>query len=284
MHNIAHSPYTVCPSSSPHFDRSTQTKKPCLLIIQCDSGHINGDLIACARYRIYDMRAKALLNRSTCSVMTHVVFIIHLPVHVAHSTFVGFQGAPWISCHIDRLRRSDKNAFTLEVAQEASVSQLFYSGLEFPGFERQTSEVSSNMETVPFERMTSVEAMLEEAVEDAEVEEMDERELVEEITDSDESDLSAGFGEEAVESSESDEMHRERSVRSTESSSVSLGTNTFSDVYTQCVRLNSCIQSAVSRLQDTTIDKQRAAERVRLLIQVIPSNPTFPLGIIHRPT
>ena len=57
-----------------------------------------------------------------------------------------------------------------------------------------------------------------------------------------------------------------------------LGTRPFSDVHTQCVRLNSCIQAAASRLQDFSQNNQSAAERVRLLIQVIPRKPTFPLG------
>lgn len=34
-------------------------------MIQCDSGHLNGDLIACARHRIYDLRAKADENQTT---------------------------------------------------------------------------------------------------------------------------------------------------------------------------------------------------------------------------
>ena len=61
-------------------------------------------------------------------------------------------------------------------------------------------------------------------------------------------------------------------------SAAPLGTRPFSDEHTQCVRLNSCIQAAASRLQDFSQNNQSAAERVRLLIQVIPRKPTFPLG------
>ena len=76
----------------------------CLVIIQCDSGHLNGDLIACARYRIYDLNA-----RIDEGLITHVLFIIHLPQQVASSSFVGFQGDPWISAHIDDLRPPSDN-------------------------------------------------------------------------------------------------------------------------------------------------------------------------------
>ena len=245
------------------------------------------------------MRTKAVLNRSRFSVITHVVFIIHLPVQVANSTFVGFQGDPWVSCHIDQLRPSDKNAFTLEVAQGVSVSQLFYGGLEYAGPERQTSEISSNMEDLAFERLSSVEEGLEEAIFEGNKEIRENIHLREQLgqkedrlkivdiegeTDSNESNSSTGVAnlEERLESSGSDKVHEDESFygppKLPSLSSASIGTKAFSDVHTQCVRLNSCIQAAVSRLQDTTLSKQRAAERVRLLIQVIPSNPIFPLG------
>ena len=191
--------------------RKDESASPCLVIIQCDSGHINGDLIACARYRIYDMRVKALHNKSKC----HVVFIVHLPVHISQSTFVGFQGDPWISCHIDQLRPSGENDITLEVAQRMSVSEIFYGGLEDVQFNRQTSELSSNIEV-------------------------------------------------------------------SGPTPLALERNIFSDKPGQCVRLNSCIQAAASGLQTSAQNNQRAAERVKLLIQLIPSQPIFPLGMyIH---
>ena len=479
-----------------------ESERPCLLIIQCDSGHINRDLIACARYRIYDKRANALLNRSKSHHVTHVVFIVHLPVQVFQSTFVGFQGDPWVSCHIDELRPSDTNAITLELAQGTRISRLFYGALEEPGLDRQTSELSSNMEGVVFERVISTEERVEEAIEEGEREgeamengerdgeaeaeaieereregeamekgereamengeregeeieegeaeaeaieereregeamekgereamengeregeeieegeaeaeaieereregeamekgereaiEEGEREAVEEgegereaieegegeamedeeggeameegvgeielggqgeemeIVDiEDEGGSSEGHGsqpdsteepeeavesseghgsqpdstEEAVESSESRDSQPdsteepEEAVESSESrgsqpdsteepeessqsveredssqpphgdtqsmsgtGAAPLGTRPFSDVHTQCVRLNSCIQAAASRLQDSSQNNQRVAERVRLLIQVIPRKPTFPLG------
>lgn len=97
----------------------------CLVIIQCDSGHLNGDLIACARYRIYDLRAKADDRQ-----ITHVLFIIHLPHHIANSSFVGFQGDPWISSHIDDLRPTSDNAVSANEAIGLSISELFLGRLK----------------------------------------------------------------------------------------------------------------------------------------------------------
>ena len=94
-------------------------------MIQCDSGHLNSDLIACARYRIYDKKTEATLQNEG-EGCTHVLFIVYHPRQVGSSSFVGFQGDPWISTHVDNLRAKD-NTITLHEAMGASISQLFYS-------------------------------------------------------------------------------------------------------------------------------------------------------------
>ncbi len=90
------------------------------MIIQCDSGHVNGDLIACARNRIYDLKAKA----DDCQI-THVLFVIHLPHHVVSSSFVGFQGDPWVSSHVDDLRPTADNAVMPHDVIGSTISELF---------------------------------------------------------------------------------------------------------------------------------------------------------------
>ena len=109
-----------------------------LLIIQCDSGHMSGDLIACARYRVLEER-HASIQRSQSSnstgsdsvpvqSRTHVVFIIHLPKREFGSSFVGFQGDPWVCTHIDNLLPPDNNIGTPELHDVIgrSISELFY--------------------------------------------------------------------------------------------------------------------------------------------------------------
>ena len=112
---------------SPLFQREDGNDYDCLLVIQCDSGHLNGDLIACARYRIYDERVKALGRKEIQKRkgVTHVLFIINLPHHVSSSTFVGFQGDPWISIHIDDLRPSVGDTIEPSRAITATISELF---------------------------------------------------------------------------------------------------------------------------------------------------------------
>ena len=58
-----------------------------LLIVQCDSGNINGPLAAFARYCVMDELQKI---RETMRFPFHVVFIIQLP-RIAGGCFTGFQ-------------------------------------------------------------------------------------------------------------------------------------------------------------------------------------------------
>ena len=112
------------------FQRRAGDTHHSLLVIQCDSGHLNSDLIACARYRIYDKKAEATLQNEG-EGCTHILFIIHLPRHVVGSKFVGFQGDPWISTHIDNLRATD-DTIVLHEAMGVSISQLFYDEVATP--------------------------------------------------------------------------------------------------------------------------------------------------------
>ena len=98
------------------------------MIIQCDSGLHNSDLIACAKYRTYDEAVRAknknrIQNRD--SGVTHVLFMIHLPPLVVKSQFVGFRGDPWISVHIDDLRQTSEATVIPEQAINAKLSELF---------------------------------------------------------------------------------------------------------------------------------------------------------------
>ncbi len=116
------------------------------MIIQCDSGHLNSDLIACARYRVCDEairgNKKNIIHdgrdsgddnsgdsknnsRVTSIPITHVLFIIRLPQQEVKSQFVGFQGDPWISVHIGDLRPTSEATVIPEQAVNTFISELF---------------------------------------------------------------------------------------------------------------------------------------------------------------
>lgn len=106
------------------FSAAFEAKEDTLLIVQCDSGHLNGDLIACARYRICDKRSKT--SQEQYKINTHVLLIIHLPRKAPGSSFVGFQGEPWTCCHVDDLRALDSGHLSLHNALHMQISDLFY--------------------------------------------------------------------------------------------------------------------------------------------------------------
>ena len=113
-----------------------------LVIIQCDSGHLNGNLIACARHRIYDIRAQSGDNNRT-----HILFIIHLPHQVVSSSFVGFQGDPWISAHIDDLRPTSDNTVPPFNAIGLNISELFI-GKIHPKLSKLVSNESEDIDDI----------------------------------------------------------------------------------------------------------------------------------------
>jgi len=61
-----------------------------LLIVQCDSGDMHPDLIACARYNITNEHNQTTLTDDVSSGTVHVLFIVQLP-RIAGGCFVGFQ-------------------------------------------------------------------------------------------------------------------------------------------------------------------------------------------------
>ena len=214
---------------------------PLLLIIQCDSGYLYADLIACARYRIFDERA-----RIPNQINTHVLFIINVPRHVVNSTFVGFQGEPWLSYHIDDLRPSLNTSVLPHQAVEASLSQIFIGSLTPAPSVGASAEQELLVGQSRGEGRTLRNADGEAPVGDKQLE-VDERvhhkclELAETVL--------------VVQSEPVAHPH----------------------VPPQYQRLYSCIQAAASKCQQFTTHK-RATRRVEILLKLIPQVPTFPPG------
>ena len=108
------------------FREETQSEaKPFLVVVQCDSGHLNCDLIACARYRICDEAIKAKSGSDLKGTITHLLFIIRIPQQEVESQFAGFQGDPWISVHIDELRHTFEATVQPDQAITVKISELF---------------------------------------------------------------------------------------------------------------------------------------------------------------
>ncbi|XP_053396018.1 E3 ubiquitin-protein ligase rnf213-alpha-like [Mercenaria mercenaria] len=90
-----------------------------LMVIQCDSGDINGNLIACARYCVMDELERM---RDDIRATVHIVFIIQLS---RKAQFRGFQCGMWNSVHIDDLFPESRHKLTIQDMQGKSVANLF---------------------------------------------------------------------------------------------------------------------------------------------------------------
>lgn len=105
---------------------------PGILIVQCDSGDDNFNLIAGARHILMEERKNApeLLNLPTIEAV-HIALVVQLPrISGGCRNFVGFQGGKWISTHIDELRPPAKHTPSIEHLIDRPISELFESGSE----------------------------------------------------------------------------------------------------------------------------------------------------------
>ena len=102
-------------------------KCPGILLIQCDSGDENFNLIASARHILLEERTNApeMLKLSSMEAV-HVVLIAQLPrIAGGCRNFVGFPGGKWMSVHIDELRPPGRHTPSIEQLSNRPISELF---------------------------------------------------------------------------------------------------------------------------------------------------------------
>ncbi len=235
-----------------------------MVILQCESGHLNGDLIACARHRIYDLQTKVEKG-----LTTHVLFIIHIPRQISCS-LIGYQEDPWISAHIDDLNESGEYMIELhEISRGAKMSELFIG-------ERR----SKDADFLPYSTQTSentVEELEEEIQEDIGIDNLEnvgvdldvdkEMESLIQTTEQMNEDKSKNEDNLVIQYEVNLEEHFSQKNRI--SNAVKYKNPLFK-------RLYRCIQPAASKLQDLTV--KRSAKRVELLIHLIPKDICYNPG------
>ena len=72
-----------------------------LVILQCEFGDQNFDLIASVKQRIMDLQNE--ISKKFNYSLTHIALIVALPRKPGGTRFVGFQGGNWKSVYIDDL-------------------------------------------------------------------------------------------------------------------------------------------------------------------------------------
>jgi len=245
---------------SPIFKKNGTEIQEKVVIIQCDSGHLYGDLIACARYRVCDLMAKGDQEQRT-----HVLFIIHLPRQLSCS-LVGFQGDPWISCHIDDLIPTEAdNAIELDqVLGEVFISDVFMGKLPL-------NEQNEYMNTKVFSNLSQ--SNLNQSVDADSIEEV----MSVDIQSPEEDHIYRGYQkDEGIVVSEI-QLNFEEHLECVGENMVNedvlmppiLPKQTIYSSHKPVYRnLYKCIQPASSKLKDITI--KRSTERVNILVDLIP--------------
>ena len=100
---------------------------PGILLVQCDSGDENFNLIAGARHILMEERTNASKMLYLLSLEdVHIVLITQLPrIAGGCRNFVGFQGGKWMSVHIDELRPPGRHIPSIEQLIDGPISMLF---------------------------------------------------------------------------------------------------------------------------------------------------------------
>ena len=104
------------------------------ILVQCSSGHLNKDLISCARHKAVDelenfrKRDEWELDYSKFHRKIHIIFIVSLPKAPGGTRFAAFQGGKWLCVHLDDLRSPEANALTFMAAVQHPLSELFHPG------------------------------------------------------------------------------------------------------------------------------------------------------------
>ena len=171
-----------------------------------------------------------------CKGTTHVLFVIYLPQQSVGSSFVGFQGDPWVSAHIDDLRRVTSDSVTLSEAMNMPISHLFNC---------QITEESVEQSQAPDEEM------LQHLSKPKNLEHI--REQAEPMMDS----SIAEHPQLVLSNQQLVQPYFQPKPKTLKKSGYYL-------------RLHGCIQAAASRLQDSAKNKERATERVKRLVELIP--------------
>ena len=212
---------------------------------------------------------------------THVALVIHLSHQAVNSSFISFQGDPWMSVHIDDLKLTSDSTILLYEAMETAISQLFlenitpndwFSSLTEEGDTSNEKKEEGNdieMDCKPSKPLAEQAAdAVNGQIPPMEIDEndrVDEDELPtseERMSESSQSDHSA---EEVME-----EDNLTTTITACDEQPKQL------TLLPQCHRLHSCIQAAASKLQDD--NKRRATQRVEILVNLVPMNILLPLG------
>ncbi|XP_019201510.1 E3 ubiquitin-protein ligase rnf213-alpha isoform X1 [Oreochromis niloticus] len=101
---------------------STHTDKVLIIQAEYDEGFHKKNIISSAKYACFSEVNKC---HTTDDIKTFVYFVIKLPRMEGGTSYVGFQGGPWRSVHIDDIRRSKEFLSDALSLKNRLISDLF---------------------------------------------------------------------------------------------------------------------------------------------------------------
>ena len=99
------------------------TDERSFVLIQCEDGYSNYDLISCAKFNLMEILSEL---KSHLNPYLHILFIVRLLSTKQNSSFSGYCGLPWDSVHIDELRPSHHSWLpNLNLIPNLTVADIF---------------------------------------------------------------------------------------------------------------------------------------------------------------
>ena len=93
------------------------------VLIQCEDGYSNHDLISCAKFRMLEILSEL---KSNLNSNFHILFIVKLLSTRQDSSFSGYCGLLWDSVYIDELRPSHHNLLpSFDIIQNLTIAEIF---------------------------------------------------------------------------------------------------------------------------------------------------------------
>ncbi|XP_066291012.1 E3 ubiquitin-protein ligase RNF213-like isoform X3 [Branchiostoma lanceolatum] len=238
---------------------TTTLQQESILIVQCDSGHTNSNLIACARYCVQDEQTQ--VGNTTA----HLVFIVQLP-RLPGGCFVGFQGGKWTCAHIDDLQPPHRNAPDVAQMRGKPISQLLGGHRREEG-EAVSMDVDAGEEgNLPERSVQMEEEMPVPGAEPGVGEDMD--------VDEDEEPQGSSMeeGGDAHEGMDLDDIELELTAEKEEINPEPKTTDKYTEVSVldDKMLLVSCIQATAAMLEDPKdLPKRRTVTRIEKLMQLL---------------
>ncbi|XP_048587615.1 E3 ubiquitin-protein ligase rnf213-alpha isoform X3 [Nematostella vectensis] len=244
-----------------------------MLIVQCDSGDENFNLIACARHVVMDQRFKRTeMLQEKLKIAPDKIAPLHLVIVAQLSRvsggckhFVGFPGGKWQSYHVDDLRPPTNEIPPIERLIDTCISDLL------------RPDVSQQDDGVPMETDETTQALTVTSPEEAKASNLGELPME---TDETKEPLSVSSVEISMETDVAEQITATTSPQAvamvTPNKTTSPQMQTPSQpkcVNSQAVALlRRSVHAAAGRLDDSHVMSSRGTHRVEIMLRLLPDD------------